>query len=70
MHNDLDLPTRTESVIQKVKTPFGSIFLIVEHLGPRILSIKHAQPQKFENTGIGELVECICEGISEAIKGI
>ncbi len=62
--------TRRETVTQKVKTPFGSLFLHLEHQGPRVVGLRIAHPQKLEDTTVGELLETVCDGVTAALKSI
>lgn len=62
--------TRRETITEKVKTPFGSLFLHVEHQGPRVIGLRIAHPQKLEDTTVGELLEVICDGVTAALKAV
>lgn len=62
--------TRRETITEKVKTPFGSLFLHVEHQGSRVVGLRIAHPQKLEDTTVGELLEVICDGVTSALKAV
>ncbi len=64
------LPNRLESNTAKVKTPFGSAFIAVEHIGGRVQSLAIQHPQKFEDTEIGKLLEQTFAALNSEIENI
>lgn len=55
-------------VTQKVQTPFGSLFVHADFTGDgHLVAIAFSQPQKFERTEIGKLLEVVMEALNALI---
>ncbi len=61
---------RLESNTAKVKTPFGSAFIAVEHQSGRIHAVSISHPQKFEHSEIGKLLERTFAALNSEIEDI
>ena len=62
---------RSETITQKIETPFGSHYCHIEHDGAgRILGLSFSSPGKFASSQIAGLLTLLSEAANQAIADI
>lgn len=62
---------RSNNMIRKVKTPFGSMYIHVDYDAEgRIIGGSISDPRKEPEAQIAKLVEALSAGLNDALKGL